>query len=128
MDENFNNDYQENVQENSPSESYYYEKSVQATSPQNNIEHYVDEPEPSKGLAIASLVCGIVSIVFCCTSWIGGLVGIAGLITGILAKSKRQGGSGMSTAGIICSVIGILLSIIMLVFIGLAALGEVLAY
>ena len=67
-------------------------------------------------MAVASMVLGIVSIVF---SFIGGLnllglvVGIVGLVLGILAKKKAP--SGMATAGIVCSIIGIVLTALVLV-------------
>ena len=59
-----------------------------------------------KGMAIASMVCGIVSLV-CCYG--GFLVGIAGLITGILSLTKKQDGRPMAIAGVILSAIGFLL-------------------
>lgn len=67
-------------------------------------------------MAVASMVLGIVSIVF---SFIGGLnfvglvVGIVGLVLGILAKKKAP--SGMATAGIVCSIIGIVLTALVLI-------------
>ena len=67
-------------------------------------------------MAVASMVLGIVSIVF---SFIGGLnfvglvVGIVGLVLVILDKKKAP--SGMATAGIVCSIIGIVLTALVLV-------------
>ena len=67
-------------------------------------------------MAVASMVLGIVSIVF---SFIGGLnfvglvVGIVGLVLGILAKKKAP--SGMATAGIVLSIIGIALTLVVLI-------------
>lgn len=59
--------------------------------------------------AVASLVLGIVGIVTCCTF----LPSILGLIFGIVSKVKNDGTrpTGVSTAGIICSVMGLLLSV-----------------
>ena len=71
-------------------------------------------------MAIASMVLGIVSVV---CSFIGGLnllglvLGVVGLILGIIAKKKAP--SGMATAGIVLSIIGI--SITLLVLIACAA-------
>lgn len=67
-------------------------------------------------MAVASMVLGIVSVVF---SFIGGLnlvgliVGIVGLVLGILAKKKAP--SGMATAGIVLSIIGIILTAVVLI-------------
>ena len=65
------------------------------------------------GLAVASLVLGILSIVTCC-AWILSIVcGIIGLILGIAAKVK--GSSGMSVAGIVLNCCGIALGIFCIV-------------
>ena len=67
-------------------------------------------------MAVASLVLGIVSILF---SFIGGLnfigliVGIVGLVLGILAKKKAP--SGMATAGIVLCIIGVSLTALVLI-------------
>lgn len=68
------------------------------------------EPEAGKGLAIASMVCGIVSLL--CFALITGTLGI---VFGAIAKSKGCK-SGMATAGIICGIIGVGLWLIMLLF------------
>ena len=61
--------------------------------------------EESKGLAIASLILGIVSIL--CG---GGIFGIVGLILTIVAKKKGQ--AGPHTAGLILSIVGLVLGLI----------------
>ena len=61
--------------------------------------------EESKGLAIASLILGIVSIL--CG---GGIFGIVGLILAIVAKKKGQ--AGPHTVGLILSIIGLVLGLI----------------
>jgi len=81
-----------------------------------------------KGFSIASMVCGICSIVLC---W---CYGIPGLVLGIVAvalaiKSKSMNNdvlSGMAKAGLVCGVIGAVLSAlyIVLAVIGIA-LGTV---
>lgn len=81
----------------------------------------VKAPPPGNGLAIASLVLGITSLVF---MWFGyfALLSIAmavvGIILGISAKKKNaQVGApaGMATAGIVCSIIALALSALVLV-------------
>lgn len=68
-------------------------------------------PPAGKGLAITSLVLGIVSIAVCCYWFISGPLGVAALITGILAR-KRPAGKGMALTGIITGAIGIVLAIV----------------
>ena len=63
-------------------------------------------PVPSTGLAIASLVLGILATlsgIF----FIGGLFGIAAIVLGIIALQKKVG-KGMSITGIITGALGIL--------------------
>lgn len=76
------------------------------------------------GLAIASMVLGIVSIVLCCIWYLSIVAGIVAIILGVL-HGKNNGKNGMSTAGIVCGVIGIIIAmaIFILGMIGLAALG-----
>ena len=66
-------------------------------------------------MAVASLILGIVSIVF---SFIGLfipglLVGILGLVLGIMAKKKAP--SGMATAGLVLSIVGVSLTLLVLI-------------
>lgn len=70
------------------------------------------EPQKSSALAIISLVMGILAILLgCCTAYIGIIPGIAGIVCAVLAN--KQGKSGMATAGMICSIIGIIIGIVM---------------
>ena len=65
--------------------------------------------QPGKGLAIAGMVCGIISF-FCFAV----ILGTLGIVFGSIAKKKGYTG-GMATAGIACGVIGLSLWLIMLV-------------
>ena len=57
-------------------------------------------------LAIVSLVLGIVSLVVCCCSGLFSTpFGIGGIICAVLAQ--KNGKSGIATAGLICSIIGV---------------------
>ncbi|MCR5556402.1 MAG: hypothetical protein K6F75_02445 [Butyrivibrio sp.] len=65
---------------------------------------------PGKGAAIASMVLGIVSVVF----WFFGLGAIVSVICGIvglvLASSSKKAGfnGGVRTAGVVLSIIGLI--------------------
>jgi hypothetical protein len=67
-------------------------------------------PKRRSGMAIWSLVLGIASLVFWLLPILGFPVAIAGLITGVLARSGSR--RGMALAGMICSIIGFALSLI----------------
>ena len=66
------------------------------------------EEKKSNGLAVASLVLGIVSIVFSFfIQWLGLIIGIVGIVLGVMAKKKNP--CGMATAGLVLSIIGTIL-------------------
>lgn len=71
-------------------------------------------PVPGKGLAAASMVCGIISLLIC-WSWITAIIGlglgIAACAMGGAAKKKGYIG-GMATAGIVTGILGIVFSAI----------------
>ncbi|HEY8961435.1 MAG TPA: GYF domain-containing protein [Luteolibacter sp.] len=76
----------------------------------------------SQGQAIASMVCGIISLVICCAWFISGPLAIVAVALGHVAVSKakndpaRFGGKGMARAGLITGYLGLLGSIAMLAF------------
>jgi len=72
--------------------------------------------EPTNGLAVTSMVLGIISIVFCMLFYFSIPCGIAGLIFGIVAK-KNPAGRGVRIAGVWTSVIGLFLGVLILVVI-----------
>ena len=73
----------------------------------------------SKVLALVSLIIGILGMTICCGGVIPNLIAI---VLGFVARSKANsnpaayGGSGLAMGGIITGVLGLLLSIVMLVF------------
>lgn len=69
------------------------------------------ENKETNVLAIVSLVLGILSILLgCCTGWVGALFGVGGIICAVFAN--KQGKTGLAKAGLICSIIGIVLGIL----------------
>ena len=95
----------------------------QYTQPQYAAPQYA-APQPAKkkliGLSIASLVLGILSLLACCC-YCGALFGIPGAICGAIAMAKKADGKGMAIAGLICSILGVLLCIITWFLIGIGA-------
>ena len=68
-------------------------------------------------MGVASLVLGIISIVcsfFGAFSWIGIVLGIAGVIFGAIGR-KNIYKQGVATAGLVCSIIGLVLSSILFI-------------
>ncbi|MCI8528694.1 MAG: hypothetical protein HFH82_06005 [Lachnospiraceae bacterium] len=69
----------------------------------------------ANGLQIAGLVCGIIAI---CTSCCYGIMGIIMGIVGIIcsAAGNKSNKSGVGTAGLVCSIIGLIFGVVMLIY------------
>lgn len=84
-------------------------------------------PPPSSGMAIASMVLGIISVVSCTCYGFGVLIGIPAVICGHMAMKQIKesptliGGRGMAQAGLITGYIGGGLSLLFIIFIVIAA-------
>lgn len=90
---------------------------------------YYPQPQPNKtdGKAVVSLILGILSISASCSYGLGLIFGIPGLILAMLSRKSTQqqqqpygasnsgNSNGLATAGMICSIIGTVLSAIMLI-------------
>lgn len=88
------------------------------SDPYSNTQATYSSTEPasdfSNGFAIASLVLGILSILFaCCCTILGIILGIIGIVLGCLQKPnpETEKKPGLAIAGIICSSVGIVLCI-----------------
>lgn len=74
------------------------------------------------GMAIASMILGILSIVFCCCyGWISIPLAIIGIILGAVCLSKNTSGRGMAIAGIVTSIIALALLLVAIFIIGSVA-------
>lgn len=92
----------------------------------NNLEQTPQEPQvtqvsqvspvaqttPKKGMAIASMVLGIASIVISCAWYLSIPCGIIAIVLSVLANKAEK--TGMAKAGLIMGIVGIGLSIILL--------------
>ena len=91
----------------------------------------MEENKNQSNLGVASMILGIVSIVLMCIPYIGYasiVVAIIGIV--LAAKAKKEGPSGMATAGLVCSIIALALWVIMIIAViacgaalGIGALG-----
>lgn len=68
----------------------------------------------SNGFGVAALVLGICSIAICCCYGFGLIPAIIGLILGIVQNKKSS--NGIAVAGIVLSIIGILLNVVWLIY------------
>ena len=67
------------------------------------------EENGSKGLSVAALIFGILGILCCC---VGFPFAIIGLILAIIALAKHKAGKGLAVAGLITSLITLIISAI----------------
>ena len=72
------------------------------------------------GMATASLVLGIVSIVLCWIWFIGIIAGILAIVLAVVSKKKikanpNMGGSGAATGGLVTGIIGTLIALVFII-------------
>lgn len=88
-----------------------YQDYTANVQPKTIVEAPKAENKETNVLAIVSLILGILSIVLgCCTGWIGALFGVGGIICAVFAN--KQGKTGLAKGGLICSIVGIVLGIL----------------
>ena len=117
MDNNYQQNPQ-NAQDNQPVQPVQsYQAAPQGYQNPQAYQAYQPEEAPGKGMAIASLVMGIISVVF----WFFGVTSIVSLVLGIVGiilanKAKKKGNrSGMCTAGMVLSLIGTIVGALILI-------------
>lgn len=116
-----------NTEQESKAQDYNYGEPVQYGSqnssqngPQDNTTQYYQDPyrdmppeEPS-GMAVASLVLGIISVVISCSGY-NFITAILAIIFGAIHLAKRRSRRGMAIAGIVLGIISIVIFIIAVV-------------
>lgn len=105
------------VVESTPYQSSYDAVYGQSQAPAYNAnvyqgQNYYQQPQGSKGLSIAGMVCGILSIVCCCIPVVKIILPIAAMIMSIISLAKKMPGKGMAIAGLICGIIGFLINVV----------------
>ncbi len=74
----------------------------------------------TNGMAVASLVCGILGLVLFWACFVGLVISIVAVVLGVVGRSKAkqlpgESGSGVALAGMITGVVGTLVGIVMVV-------------
>ena len=94
----------------------------QAPNPYNNGQPVVQVNMPpqqkTSGLAIASMVLGIISLCCSCFGWIGIICGVLAVIMSGIALAGHKAGKGMAVAGLVCGIIALIPSIIVIATVG----------
>ena len=105
---------QQNQQQQPPQQQFYQQQPQQFQQPlqqqqyyqppyQQQPMYYAPPPVPGKGMAIASLVLGICSIVYLF------VLGIVGIVLAVMAKKRMTEAGyppGIANAGLVLSIIG----------------------
>ena len=81
-------------------------------------------PKQTNGLAVASLVLGILTLLLFFTIWLPFILGILAIVFGAVGISKANrgaGSKGLAIAGLVCGAIGIAACILFIVFVGAVA-------
>ena len=94
----------------------------------NNIQNEniitIKVEQNKNGLAVASMVCGIIGAVFgllgmcgaCCCCWpVTVIVSIVAIVLAIVDRVQRKAFCGMAIAGLICGIIGIVAPIVIII-------------
>ncbi len=66
-----------------------------------------------KGFAIASMICGIVALLCCCSGFGDFALAIAAVVLGIITLVKGFDGRDMALTGVITGAVGLILALIM---------------
>ena len=93
---------------------------VNYNQPYQQVPYMQENLQPrnsSDGLAVASMVLGICSIVLSCCFGIGQLLAVIGIILGIVALLGKTQKKGVSIAGIVMSGVTALLAILTIFFV-----------
>lgn len=83
----------------------------------------ISSQPPSQGLAIGSLVCGILGLIGCCVWPIAGPLAIVAIVLGFVALGKVKanpvafGGKGMAKTGLILGFLGLLAVAVIFAFV-----------
>lgn len=91
-------------------------------APTGGYDQQPGAARPTNGLAIAALVCGLLSVPLFITVIGGVLLGLAAIVLGFVglsrAKKTQNSGKGMAITGIVSGALGLILSVLFVAGIG----------
>jgi hypothetical protein len=94
------------------------EPQMTTTSVSSNTNSTTSTGTGTNGLAVASLVTGILSLVFCWGGWLFAGTAAAAIYTGIKANRGSNTSRGVATAGTVLGVIAACMEFLLLVSVG----------
>ena len=73
------------------------------------------QPDPNDGkLALASVICGVISLLMVCVSGISALLGAAAIVCGVISRKRCENAGMLPTIGIILGVVTIGIALVLL--------------
>ncbi len=121
------NPYQDDIQINYGSDQpNYYQNTSQGSTYYDPSQSQYYSPEGNKepagggniGIAIASLVCGILSLICCCTGLFSAILAVAAVVLGIITLCFKYDGKGMAIAGISTGAVTLVILVLALILSG----------
>ena len=109
--QNGNQDPRNNGQNN---QNYYYSNPYGYNNGRPPINPLLLQ-KPTSGMAAASLVLGIIGILFTCCCGTGAVLGLIGLILAIVDRKRHGSFSGIALGGLVTSIIAIVFGVIIFV-------------
>lgn len=99
--------------------AYYSESAADNNVYAGEPVNYGSGKGQGTGFGIASMICGIVSLIGCCGLWYVSIpCAIAAIVLGIVQIVKNES-KGMAVAGIVCGAIGLLLTIVVIILVAI---------
>lgn len=83
---------------------------------QNNFYQQPTAPKKLNGFSIASMVCGIISLVCCCAG-LGLPLGALAILFAILAYRKGKSMDSMSISGIATGIFGMIMGLVFIIYV-----------
>ncbi|MBQ9070535.1 MAG: DUF4190 domain-containing protein [Clostridia bacterium] len=109
-------------------ETYYHNINTPEGEKEDRYYEIFDKSKKTMGWSVASLVLGIVSVLCCCLGWVGLLMGALAIVFAVVSRVSLGYFDGMSIAGLILGIFGVVFGGVMLGITLLAATDEFKSY
>lgn len=75
-----------------------------------SFQTIMDIKSRNRGFAIASMILGIFSILCCCFTYIGLIIGVLSIVFAVVSRVRMGYFDGMAIAGLVLGIIGVVFS------------------
>ncbi len=113
---------QQNYGQQNYGQQNYGQQYGQPVNPYQQQNYYNNPPKQTDGKSVVALIMGVLALVSSCAYGAGILFGIIGIVFASMAKKEAAAkgnteGGGLASGGMICSIIGLVLSVLFLLMI-----------